>query len=173
MKEHRFIARRSKIIKQTSLIWLFVLIHIILNFMITPKLISNGQYTALLLINLGLSLLSIPGVYLFFNYYRHSINKEFILTYNTVRLIDHKTKEVIELLNNEIVMVTLNNHIQSSRLPWLFNEYFCLTDRNGKNITITSWIMDISDLWTNTLSRRINNDNIVKNELVFPVIKTP
>lgn len=173
MKEHRFIARRSKIIKQTSLIWLFVLIHITLNFMITPKLISNGQYTALLLINLGLSILSIPGVYLFFNYYRHSINKELILTYNTVRLIDHKTKEVIELVNNEIVTVTLNNHIQSSRLPWLFNEYFCLTDRNGKNIKITSWIMDISDLWTNTLSRRINNDNIVKNELVFPVIKTP
>ena len=172
MKEHRFIARRSKIIKQTSLIWLFVLIHIALNFMITPKLISNSQYTALLLINLGLSMLSIPGVYLFFNYYRYSINKELILTYNTVRLIDHKTKEVIELLNNEIVTVTLNNHIRLSRLPWLFNEYFCLTDRNGKNIKITSWIMDISDLWTNTLSRKINNDNIVKNELVFPVVKT-
>lgn len=172
MKEHRFIARRSKIIKQTSLIWLFVLVHITSNFMIIPKLILNEQYTALLLINLGLGMLSIPGVYLFFNYYRHSINKEFVLTYNTVRLIDHKTKEVIELLNNEIVTVTLNNHIRSSKLPWVFNENFCLTDRNGKSIVITSWIMDISDLWTNTLSRRINNDNILKNELVFPVIKT-
>jgi hypothetical protein len=171
MKEHIYIAKSGRIIKQTFFIWLYVAIQIAGNIMTIPALIRTGQVFGFLIINVFLSLLTIPSLQLFFNYYKYAANKKFIVTYNSLMLIDEKTGRCIELKNMEIEKVVFVHNPSNSRLPWSDHEFFFLTDAAQNTIVVNSYIMDLSEFWIDGLARRVSAKKLIKVERVFPLIR--
>ena len=170
MQEHIYIAKRSRIIKQSFFIWLFVALHIAANIIIIPTLLKKDQIWNIALINILLGLITVPAVILFLNYYKHSVGKQFVVTYNSLKFIDDKTGKTIELKNSDINKIYLVKNMHNSRLPWIFHEYFSLTDNKNNKIVVTSYFMDIGDFWLDTLTRKVNSDNLVREKKMYPII---
>ena len=168
MQEHIYIAQKSRIIKQSFFIWLYVVIQIMINFFIVPRFIQINETWAIIIINLVFFAVTVPGIKLFFKYYKNSIDKTLIVTYESLKFIDNKTKDVIEILNSDIIQIHFVENTRLSRLPWLFHEYFSLTDNKDNKIIITSYIMDISDFWLDPLTNKINKKNMVTEQKKYP-----
>lgn len=169
MKEHIYTARKSRIFKQSILIWFFVATHIAVNLMIIPTLVQAKQAWAIIFINVLLSPITIPSILLFFRYYTHSVGKKFIITYNTLKFIDEKTGETTELNNSDIEKIILVQNKQMSRLPWLFHEFFSFIDNKQQRIIITSYFMDLSDFWLDALTHKIKSNKLTREERTYPI----
>lgn len=172
MKEQVFRANRRRIAKQSFFIWLWVLIHILINIWLIPMPINDNKVLLFLLVNFVFGLFSIPGIIIFRRYHKHSINKKFVLTYNSLRLEDEKSLKFLEIKNHEIVEVKLITNNHASNLPWTFMEYFSLTDKNGSMIIVPSFIMEISEFWLSTLTRKVSNKNFIRKESIYPIFKS-
>ena len=170
MQENVYIAQKKRIIRQSFFIWLFVFGQIVLNCFIIPSFINGTQTWAILFINLILSAITIPGVVLFFKYYKLSVDKTFVVTYDSLKFIDDKTKSITELLNSDIVKIHLVQNSRLSLSPWSFHEYFSLTDNSANKIIITSYIMELSDFWLDPLTKKINSKNLTREEKAYPII---
>lgn len=170
MQEHNYTAKKSRIIKQSFFIWLFVAIHILTNIITAPTLIQKNQTWAILFINGLLNLITIPSILLFIKYYRYSVGKKFIVTYNSLKFIDEKTGETTELNNNDIEKIYLIENKPMSKLPWLFHGYFVFIDNKKNKIIVTSYFMDISDFWLDTLTRKVSRDILIREERAYPIM---
>jgi hypothetical protein len=170
MQEHIYIAKKKRIIRQSFFIWLFVGLQVAANTILIPTLFTKNQIGGIVIINILLGLITIPAVILFFKYYRHSVGKKFIVTYNSLKFVDDKTGQSIELNSSEIDKIYLVVNNKTSRLPWLFHEYFSFIDTRNNKITITSYFMDISDFWLDTLTRKVNSNKVIREEKTYPII---
>lgn len=173
MKQQVFSAKRKKIISQTLGIWLWLLGQLIINIWLIPTALNDNKLLPLILGNLLFSLISIPGIIIFLRYYKHSINKEFIITYNSLKYVDTLTQTETEIKNHEAIEIKLVTNSNGSKFPWNSLEYFSLTDKSGNQIIITSFLMDISEFWLSTLTRKISSKNLRKEDVVFPIFKQP
>lgn len=173
MKQQVFSAKRKKIISQTLGIWLCLLVQLIINIWLIPPALNDNKLLPLILGNLLLSIISIPGIIIFLRYYKHSINKEFIITYNSLKYVDILTQKETELKNHETIEIKLVTNSNGSRFPWNFLEYFSITDKSGKQIIITSFLMDISEFWLSTLTKKISSKNLRTENVIFPIFKQP
>jgi len=173
MQENIYIAKKGRIIRQSFFIWLFSALHITSNIFGIPPLLRHNQIWAIFLINLMLGIITIPSLIIFFRYYKHSINKKFVVTYNSLKFIDHKTGQTTELINSEINKIFLATTQTSNNLPWCFHEYFSFEDEKGNKIIVTSYIMDIVDFWLDSLSRKVSSNKLVRVEKTFPLFKIP
>jgi hypothetical protein len=169
MQEHVYIAKKSRIAKQSFCICLFVATHIVINFMVIPKFLQNGQAWAIVFINAFLGAITIPSLVLFLKYYKHSVGKKLIVTYNSLKYIDEKLNSVIELNNSEINKIKLVENRQGSRFPWIFHDYFSFTDIKGNKIVVTSYFMDLSEFWLDTLTSKVNSNKLVREERTYPL----
>lgn len=169
MQEHVYRAKRSKILGQSVFIWLFVLLQVFTNIYLAETAVSRGEYWVLLLMNLILAVINIPALVLFFRYYKHSIGKEFIVSYHTLRLCNARSGDCITINSSDIKEIKLVQNIRMSRLPWAFHEYFSINDAAGKEIVVTSYVMELHELWLDPLARRIDMGKLVKEERYYPV----
>ena len=170
MQEHIYIAKPSRIFKQSLFIWLFVAVQITANCIVAPTFLRLNQVFRIIFINVILGLITIPAVVLFFKYYRHSVGKKFVVSYNSLKFIDNKTGESIELNNSEIDKVYLVQNKRLSRLPWLFHEYFSFVDTKQNKIIVTSYFMDMSEFWLDTLARKVSSDKLIRELKTYPII---
>ena len=169
MQEHIYTAKRKKIIGQTWTIWVYVAMQV----WATIALIIKQPYNyigAIVLISVLFGSLNAFAISLFIRYYKHSVGKKFIITYNTLQYVDDKTGESTELINTEIEKVLLvETHFASrSPWPWYSHEYFMLMDAKGNRIIVTSYIMDLGDFWQDMLRARVSSDNIVREKKMYP-----
>jgi hypothetical protein len=175
MQEHIYRPSKRKVFNQSFLIWLLVALQIIANCFVIPTFISMNQYWAIAFINIVLGFITVPSVYLFVNYYKNSINKEFIVTYNFLKMIDKKEKTAIEINIPEIQTIELHQNLYLysalNLAPWSSHEYFCFIDKNGKKIIVTSYFIGIGNFWMDTLTRRVDSSKLVKYERFIPLIK--
>lgn len=169
MQQHIYTAKRKKIIGQSWSIWVYVAMQIVFTVFFVVKW-RDSQLWGVLFVNVVLGTLTIPGIILFIRYYRYSVGKRFIVTYNTLRYVDDKTGQFTELTNTEIEKIILVETTRKSQklLPWVFYEYFILMDSKGSKIIITSHFMSLGEFWMDTLTRRVSNDNIVMEEKTYP-----
>ena len=175
MKEHVYRISKEKVIAQSIFIWLIVATHLIANCFAIPKFLGSGQYWAILFINIVFGVITIPSVYIFFNYIKYSANKDFVVTYNSLKLIDRKKNVATEIISPEIERIELHQNLYpySALLnlsPRSDQEYFCFIDKKGSKIIVTSYIMDITEFWTDSLTRRVNSDKLIKYERFLPLI---
>lgn len=170
MQEHIYKASIRKIASQSFFIWLFVFLQLYINVDGANTFIERSDQWPLVFINLTLAAINVPAVILFLNYYRNSKDKEFVVTYDKLKLRDVRTRDMIELKSTEIVKVKLVENARMSRLPWSFHEYFKFIDSNGKEIVVTSYIMDISEFWTDSLSRRLSSIILERERKYYPLI---
>jgi len=169
MQEHIYRTRFNRIFNQSFFIWLFILLQLFINVYSAHTFLDRGDQWPLLFINLTLAAINIPAVILFVKYYRNSKGKEFVVTYNKLVLRDIKTGEVVELQSEEIIKVQLVQNARMSKLPWSFHEYFKFIDSSGKEIVVTSYIMDISEFWMDSLSRRVSSSKLEKEQKYYPL----
>jgi hypothetical protein len=170
MQEHIYIAKPSRILRQSFFIWLFVALQIAANFMTVPTFLRLNQIFGIVFVNTVLGIITIPSLILFFKYYRHSVGKKFIVSYDSLKFIDDKTGETIELNNSEIDKIYLVQNKRMSRLPWSFHEYFSFVDTKQNKIVITSYFMDISEFWLDNLSRKVSSDKLITELKTYPII---
>ena len=170
MQEHIYRPSTRKIVNQSFFIWLFILLQVFLNVYGGQTFIERGDPWPLIITNLALAAINIPAVILFLKYYRNSKDKEFVVTYDKLKLRDVRTGYIIELKNTEIIKVTLVQNAKMSRLPWLFHEFFKFTDSDGKQIVVTSYIMNISEFWMDSLSSRVSNKILEREQRWYPLI---
>src|SRR5688572_21362562 len=107
MQEHIHLAKRSRIISQSFFIWLFVGLQIGLNIFAVSKGLTSNRISAIVFINVLLGILSVPAFFLFIKYYKHSVGKKFVITYESLKFINEKTGQITEIKNSEIERVNL------------------------------------------------------------------
>ena len=176
MQQHVYKDSTKRIISQTFFIWMFVALQISTNIFLIPGFIKSGQYWAIAFINVILSAISIPSLYIFFNYYRYSANKDFIIAYNALKIIDKKNGAVVEISSTDIDRIELHQNLYPYKVlmnlsVWSDHEFFCFVDKTGKKIVVTSYIMYIQDFWLDSLTRRVSSDKLIKFEKFIPLIK--
>jgi len=98
------------------------------------------------------------------------VGKKFIVTYNSLRFVDEKTGSITELNSCDIEKIYLVQNKRMSKLPWVFHEYFSFIDNKKNKIVVTSYFMDISDFWLDTLTRKVNSNNLIREEKTYPII---
>src|SRR6185312_11795166 len=118
MQEHIYTARTRKVIFQSFFIFLFIAIQILANFFLIPSLIRHNELWGILLINLLLFTISIPSFVIFWKYYKQSVGKRFMVTYETIKFEDAKTGAKTELVNSEIVRITSVSTSWYTWSPW-------------------------------------------------------
>ncbi len=123
----------------------------------------------LVLLNLLLSVLSVPGIILFVNYYKYSKNKKIIISHDKI-ILQENENIAGEITNTEITEIELVHATDYSGLPWSDFAFFVLKDAKGNRIIVPNFIMEISELWLDTLSRKIKRSNIIKTRKSFPSI---
>lgn len=170
-KEHIYRMEWWSVFKQSIFIWSCLILHIIANIFINPTLIRKEQFWGIIFINIILSTITIPSLYIFINYLKFSCHRDFIIAYNSLKLVNRKTKKTIEIFSSDIIKIELYENIGNGREPWNFFEYFYVIDKHDNKIVIPSYILNIKDFWWDSLSRRVNSDKLVIKKTFFPIIK--
>ena len=160
MQEHIYTAKSQKIVSQSFYIFLVVGLQILANLFLIPAFIKGNQVLAIPFVNLMLCLISIPSILIFLKYYKQSIGKRFIVTYEFLKFEDTKTGEKTELVNSEIEKIISVSTSSSNFTPWTFYGYFSITDKNQKTITVTSFFLGLGDFWMDTLTRKVKNPGV-------------
>jgi len=171
MKEHIYMTKPGRIISQSYLTWLILVIHVGANMILIPAMKSINQLYGLIFINLLVGSLTVPALQLFINYYKYAAGKRFIITYNSVNLIDEGAGTSIGMMIAEIEKVVFVQSPTNSKFPWFTHGYFALTDAAKNTIVVNSYIMDISELWLDNLARRISSKKLIREERYFPIIR--
>ncbi len=169
MQQHIYTAKREKIIGQSWSIWIYVALQVVFTVFFVVKW-RDSQLWGVLFVNVVLGTLTVPGIILFIKYYRYSVGKKFIVTYNTLKYVDDKTGHFTELINTEIEKIILieTHYTSRSPWPWYLYEYFVFIDSKGNKIIITSYFMDIGEFWIDTVTRKVNSDNLVREKKMYP-----
>ena len=170
MQEHIYRATKKSIFRKSFLIWFFVAVHVAVNVLMILSLSQKGNAWGILFVNGTLSVISIPSLIIFFNYYKYAANKILTITYNSLKFTDKKTGESIELMNADIDKIYLVTNRSLSRFPWIFYDYFYLVDTHQNKIIINCYLIDIRHFWLDTLTRKINSDKLTRRESYYPLI---
>ena len=131
---------------------------------------SDGEINRdeVIYVNLLLGIISLPGILIFTNYLFNSLNTTVILEYNKIRLKNGENS--VELDNPQIDKIDIHTTRAINRFPWVFLEYYVF--RQGeKVIAFNNLTLEIGDLWQDSLSRRIKNENIEFKFSWYPFMK--
>jgi hypothetical protein len=168
MKETVYKTNSAKYFLKSSLTWFCVAVQLGLSLYFLRDFSESGLIATLVVIGV-FSFLTVPGLILHFNYLKYSKNAKFVIRYDNVEFIKNNQKTILK--SNEIVKIILHQSPTNSRFPWWNYQWFELIDSSGNKICVNYYIMDISDMWINTLSRKINSDKLERKENYFPLIK--
>ncbi len=170
MQQHQYSISRYRIATLSWVIWAIALLHLCGNIFIIGPVIHYKTFGSFIFFNLVIGLLSVPGMYLFFTYYRYSVNKVFTVTYNTIELLDKKSNNRIIINSNDIIRIETRENTGGSlsRLPWSGLENFCFVDKNNQKILVTSLMIGLGELWLDSLAKRINSDKLIRTKVYFP-----
>jgi hypothetical protein len=170
VKEHTYKYNFRKVALKSILIWFGILCQIGLSiYQLFEFGFNERSITALIFTNVIFSILNLPGFILHLNHLRRTRNVQLILRYNTISYITKSSETTLNTF--DISKIILHKGPTNSRLPWWNYSWFELIDKEGKTIKVSYYLLEISDLWFNTLSRRISSDNIEKEKSILPLIK--
>jgi len=168
MKQHEYKYHWYKVFKKSILLWFLILIQIgLCSFYIYSPLAF--PFPELIIFNVILSALTIPGFILHINHLCRTRNTTFILKYESISL--QRNTEITTLNSNDICKIILHEGPTKSRFPWYDYNWVEFIDTNGKSIAVSFYLLEISDFWMNTLSRRVNSKHFERNWNLFPLMK--
>ena len=172
VQEHTYRVQKNKVLGQSWLIGLFALLSIFFCTLTFAKFLTATNYLIIIIPNIAIATVAFLGIYIFLNYVKYSRHKEFVLTAGSFKLTDKTTNEILEIKKSEIKSIELYRNYSGSKFPWTFFEYFCIIDKTGNRIVVTSFIMDISDFWKDTLSRQVTSQKLSTFKNILPTIPT-
>src|SRR6478736_1385304 len=118
MQEHIYTPKIRKIVSQSFFIFVFVAIQVLANFFLIPSFIEHRQIWGIVFVNVVMSIVSIPSLVIFLRYYKHSIGKRFVVTYDTLKFEDTKAGTKIELINSDIERIICVSTSWYTWSPW-------------------------------------------------------
>jgi hypothetical protein len=166
MKEHNYKYKFSKVLLKSIPVWICLAIQMGFSISIV---FNEGEINTLIFMNLFLSIFTIPCIIMHRNYLKHTRNRVLTLRYNTISLISGEKE--ITLNTTDITKVTLHKCPSGFRFPWWNYSWFELIDKEGQNIKVSCYLLNISDFWQDSLSRRVSSKNLVREESLFPLMK--
>jgi hypothetical protein len=168
VKEAQFKYNRTKVFMKSILIWIVLLMQIGLTYFIIDLNIERSV-TALLGASIFFSVITVPGLVLHINHFIRTRNSVFTIRYETVSM--KNGKDNITLKSSEISKIILHDGLSEWRLPWWGYGWYELIDTNGNSIKISCYLLEISELWQNSLSRRISSKNMERKWNILPLMK--
>jgi len=168
VKEAQFKYNRTKVFMKSILIWIVLLMQIGLSYFVID-LNNERSVTAFLGASIFFSTITIPGLILHINHLIRARNSVFTIRYETISM--KNGKENITLKSSEISKVILHDGPSEWRLPWWGYSWYELIDTNGNSIKISCYLLEISELWQNSLSRRISSKNMERKWNILPLMK--
>ncbi|MDF3025981.1 MAG: hypothetical protein K0S23_288 [Fluviicola sp.] len=166
MKESIYKFKFNRVLLKSISVWICLAVQACLSFLI---IYNEGTIITLILLNLIFSTLSIPGIILHLNYLKHTSDKLLIVRYNSISFIDGDKETILNSF--DINTVILHESPSGSKFPWWDYSWFELIDKEGQSIKISCYLLDISDFWRNSLTRRVNSNNLKREQSLFPMIK--
>lgn len=165
MKEHTYKYKWDKMFVKSLLTSILLGVQMCISIFM---FLGEARIGGIILLNLFFGAFTIPGLVIHFNHWKYSQNVEVILRYDTISLIG-PARDVI-LNTSDITQVILHQSPSGSRFPWWGYSWFELIDKDGQKIKVSCYLLDISEFWTDTLSRKVNSKNLVRKESFFPLM---
>lgn len=129
---------------------------------------NNRSLTAFIGANTFFSIITIPGLILHINHLLRTRNSVLTIRYETVNM--KSGKDNITLKSSEISKIIRHDGPTEWRLPWWGYSWYELIDQNGNSIKISCYLLEISELWQNSLSRRITSKNMERKWSILPLM---
>ncbi len=153
---------------KSILIWIVLLMQVGFSYFIID-LDNERSVTAFHVASAFFSIITVPGILLHFNHFIRTRNSVFTIRYETVTM--KNGKDSITLKSSQISKVILHDGPTDSRLPWWGYSWYELIDTNGNSIKISCYLLEISELWQNSLCRRISSKNMERKWSILPLMK--
>jgi len=169
MRQRIYTATRKIIIGQSLGIWFFLLLQIAVNVYISVKPSMTDKPIGFLLINLFF-FLSPLAIVLFFNYLRNSLGKEFLIANKYIQLASNKNNNVVVINIDEIIEIKLVKCKMGHKLPWEDFGYLRFTDKYGKSIVVTSFLMEVESLLIQSIIKMAPGCKFIQHTRFFPII---
>jgi hypothetical protein len=171
MQEYIYTTRVEKIISQTFLIWVFIILQILLNLFPIFYPTQHSFLVASVFVNIILLAINITSIKLLLSYKKYSDGKKLVVTKNEIKMIDEKTNASITLKTTEIFRIEMHACNKSVRLPWFLLSYFSLHDSQGNKIVVTSFMVGIYEFGDETLTRKMRKAEKIEYEDNVPRIE--
>lgn len=166
MKEHTYEYNFKKVFMKPALIWFCVVVQLGLNLFVA---FNKPTIAGFVWINVAFSLLSIPGIIVHFNHLKRSRNAILVVRYNSISFQNGSTETNVD--STDIQKIILHECLWRSRFPWWNYSWFELIDSKAQSIKVSCYLLEITDFWQDSLSRRVNSNNLTREEHVLPMMK--
>jgi hypothetical protein len=133
------------------------------------KIESWSILVAIDIVSLGLI---IPGIMIHFNYSKYSNGLSLVIEYKKLKYIDNTGKEIQCINNQDVVSIEYFETIPSGgRALWGSYSFFVLKSKQGDEFVINSYILELTDFWTDGLTRLISNKSFTRKSQFIPIIR--
>jgi len=156
---------------KSFVIWIFLILAIYISF--SFRLIPAANNSRILTISFELIIwtIAIMGLYIHFDYLRHSIRKELILSKNAITILDRRTKTSTEIKYADIKHIEHYESMGPARLPWSNHEYFCVVGMDGQEIIVPCYITNLMTFRTNRFGIQASNRPYRTSKRYLPTIR--
>ena len=168
MKETQFKYNRTKVFMKSILIWITLFMQIGLSYFIID-LNNEKSVTTFLVTSIIFFTITMPGLILHINHLIRTRNSVFTLRYESLSM--RNGKDNVTLKSSEITKVILHDGPSEWRLPWWSYSWYELIDTNGNSIKVSCYLLEISEFWQNSLTRRISSKNMERKWTILPLMK--
>jgi hypothetical protein len=168
--ETTFKIKWVRIFEQSIFIWVNVILYPIALFLIYPRVNREQSYWLLIFVSLYFGVLIIPGLKIFFNYFKKSRKLELQITKDFMRLVDNGTGGTKELSFLEIDFVNVcQNTYPTSRRPWSEFAYIIFQSKTTR-LLIPSFVATYSELRKSGVFEKIPENIILIEGFFLPTI---
>ena len=171
MTEKTYRTSKARILRQSIFIWVALLTLILANIFAIESFNKLHNFWVIVLPNILLGLLTIPGIIIYFNYLKFSKHKEINISGESVELIDTKTGFRKEFKTKDINSVRVYSNDSSGKLPWTGFQYLCFINASNQRIIVTSFLMDLDDFNFNNAPIKIDPAKFQRLSTYYPIIK--
>ena len=170
IKVNIYHSKKWNVFVKSFWLWTFIFMHLSVNLVAFLYIPESNLIKYLIFANICLTPISLMGLLIHFNYYRWSKNSTLTIKYDSIRLQNRFSD--ITLNNSDITHI--EHHTCTSlgnfSLWWNFG-WFELTDKNGDNIRLNSYLITLDQFWLDNLTRKVSSKNIEKSKSIYPLMK--
>lgn len=169
MNEHVYITSFNRIFRQSFFVWLFLILSICISLGYRINLWNSSFF--LILVDIFLWAVTIAGLYLHFNYLKFSINKQLVISADSVKIIDISKNTTIQIAHTDIDSIINYSCMGPGRLPWSNHEYVCIISKDNRKIIVPSYITNLMTFRFDKFGVKISKASFHQVKKYLPVIE--
>lgn len=152
-------------------IWIFLILAIYISFSFRQIPTTDNSRIFTISFELIFWTLALMGLYIHFDYLRHSIRRKLILSKNAITILDIRHRTATEIKYTDIKHIEHYEGMGPARLPWSNHEYFCVVGMDGQEIIVPCYITNLMTLRTNRFGIQASNKPYSTSKRYLPTIR--